>query len=327
MFGPHVKRNHAQARAAITAHIAAARNEAKKGCDFEIKVISLFVADPQARKITLTPAEAKKLKEYLSETKLEAIAHASYTSMPWTGDPAAAAAVVAELEVCAAAGIAGLVIHLPSEAGMDVKNADVKDSKADVKDSRANIKADIKDSKADSRANTTATARVLKYLRRCRTETNVRLYLEMVAAKPARAAFNTADKIKELFTAIRAKTDPTLHWTGLCIDTAHLWSGGIDLSSYDKAREWLSELEAISAVIPPDRIMFHLNDSAYDLGDGRDKHAPLMNGKIWEDYKQAPQKSGLKAFIDYIQKYNCPAIFERTSGLDLDYAAVRELLM
>lgn len=300
MFGPHVKRNHAQARAAITAHIAAARNEAKKGCDFEIKVISLFVSDPQARKITLMSAEAKKLKEYLSETKLEAIAHASYTSMPWTGDPAAAAAVVAELKVCAAAGIAGLVVHLPSEKP---------------------------EAGTDSKANTSATARVLKYLKRCHTETNVRLYLEMVAAKPARAAFNTAGKIKELFTAIRAKTDPTLRWTGLCIDTAHLWSGGVDLSSYDKAREWLSELEAISAVIPPNRIMFHLNDSAYGLGDGRDKHAPLMNGKIWEDYKQAPQKSGLKAFIDYIQKHNCPAIFERTSGLDLDYAAVGELLL
>src|SRR5216110_569583 len=57
-------------------------------------------------------------------------------------------------------------------------------------------------------------------------------------------------KLRDLFQSIRAKVDPQLLRTGLCIDTAHLWSCGVDLSSHEDAEKWLLDLEGYSDVIP-----------------------------------------------------------------------------
>ncbi len=65
---------------------------------------------------------------------------------------------------------------------------------------------------------------------------------------------------------------------GACVDTAHLWGGGSDLSTDEGVERSLQELEA---AIGLDRMrVVHLNDSAVGRGSRRDVHARLGEGAI-----------------------------------------------
>lgn len=286
--GPHVNRIHAKGtRPVMSAHVAAARKDAEnEGVD--VRAVSFFVSNPRARKIVMQEKEAASMKKYLTETKVTAIVHASYSSVPWKGDPNAADFIRQELKMCDKAGAAGLVVHLP------VAPPDG----------------------------------VLKYLPRLYTKESkhVRLYLEPVASSPSKSHYITAENFSNLFKRI-SKIDPKLAFTGLCIDTAHLWSSGVDISSYEDADAWLLDLEAIAHVLPMDKIALHLNDSAYNLGDGRDHHASLMKGHIWEKFADTPNESGLKAFIDFAKKHDIPVILERHNEDELrsDYRVLHTI--
>jgi endonuclease IV len=265
----------------MTAQIVAARNEAD-GEGFDMKAVALFVAGPRNRSMVLQDKEADQLAAYLKETGIKAIAHGTYQDVPWSGDPNAAAFVRKEVDMCHRAGISGLVVHLPNQP------------------------PEI----------------VVKFLPRLYTTArDVRIYLETPAVSPSKSHYESPAKLQKLFQAIRTKVDPSLTRTGLCIDTAHLWSCGVDISSRENAEKWLQGLEKAADIIPPDRIMFHLNDSIYGCGAGRDEHATLLRGKMWGDYKESPEESGLAAFVDYAIKHSTPTILERkpASALLVDY--------
>ena len=267
--------------------IAAADWEAEQE-GFDMEAASVFVANPRALTMVFTDKEADELKQYLSESKIKVIAHSSYVAMPWGGNPHAALFIRTELNMCRRAGISGLVVHLPN------KSSEV----------------------------------VVKFLPMLFSHTqDVRIYLETPAVSPSKSFYETPEKLNGLFQAIRSKVDPNLSRTGLCVDTAHLWSCGVDISSRKAAEEWLHGLEKCADVIPPGAIMFHLNDSMYDRGDGRDEHATLLRGKIWEDYKDNPQDSGLAAFVEYAVANGTPAILERkpASALITDYRTLFSL--
>lgn len=289
-FGPHVSRYHAPgARASIVAHIEAARREAEIDADFTIGAVAIFVGGPKNRVINLLPAERAALREYVARTGMRVIAHSTYGAPPWSGDPDAARFIREELGVCSEAGIEGLVVHLP---------------KAPV-------------------------AAVMKYIARLYNPDapGVRVYLETPAVSPRETYYETPEKLAGLFAAIR-ELDPALDYFGLCVDSAHLWTCGIDLQSYESADAWFKGLEAVADAIPHDRVMLHLNDSARLRGVGPDTHAPLARGRIWEAYQDNPGASGLAAITDYAQRHGTPAILERKpkEALASDYLLLRRLV-
>ncbi len=67
---------------------------------------------------------------------------------------------------------------------------------------------------------------------------------------------------------------------GICLDTAHAFAAGYDLSKPSGWKKIFAELEV------NDGFSFlklvHANDSYYQLGSGRDRHAHLGQGKIGE---------------------------------------------
>jgi deoxyribonuclease-4 len=68
---------------------------------------------------------------------------------------------------------------------------------------------------------------------------------------------------------------------GVCLDTAHLWGYGYDISS---AETTLNVLQQFVDVIDPQRLkVIHLNDTEKALGSHRDVHARLGEGIIGED--------------------------------------------
>lgn len=68
---------------------------------------------------------------------------------------------------------------------------------------------------------------------------------------------------------------------GVCLDTAHLWGAGHDISSADAAQRVLRHFEA---VVGMSRLyVIHLNDTNVALGSHRDVHARLGEGIIGEE--------------------------------------------
>lgn len=304
MFGPHVDRVHAKGsgRPSITEHIRAARASAA-AVDFDARVFQVFVAGPRNLTMTMRPEEADELKKYLDccadgagagagagaqgKPQLAVVAHGTYMDFPWHGKPYPAKFIRQELEMCARAGIFGLVVHLGKPPVTEV----------------------------------------MKYIPHLITTTRDALvYLEVPHVKPENSHYETPEKLAALFREIRT-IDKTLCRFGVCIDTAHLWSCGVDLQAFEDSEDWLRRLESVADVIPPDRIIFHLNDSEDSCGSGLDHHAPLLQGKIWGEYKDEPAQSGLAAFIDYAVRHNIPTILERKppEALLEDYVIIERL--
>jgi len=288
LVGPHVNRYHAPgARPALADHIEAARKEALAEAGVSIRAAAVFVGGPKNRTITLQPAERASLRDYAARTGIRLIAHSSYAASPWQGDKDAARYICEELDVCHEAGISGLVVHLPK----------------------------------------LPVASVMQHIGGIRGPAGVRVYLETPAVRPKESYYETPEKLAALFAEVRRELDPGLDRFGLCVDTAHLWTCGVDLQAYEAADAWLHRLEAVADVIPPAAVMLHLNDSLRPVGVGPDTHAGLAAGKIWEGYRDSLGASGLAAFADYARRHDTPAILERKPKelLKNDYLVLRRL--
>jgi len=63
---------------------------------------------------------------------------------------------------------------------------------------------------------------------------------------------------------------------GVCLDTAHMWGAGYDLSTPAKVRRVIDEFDELVGI---DRLhCVHFNDSAVELGSRRDRHEHIGNG-------------------------------------------------
>ena len=65
---------------------------------------------------------------------------------------------------------------------------------------------------------------------------------------------------------------------GICLDTAHVWGAGYDLSSQAGLENTLSELDQTVGLGALHLI--HLNDSLVDCGARRDRHSAVGQGRI-----------------------------------------------
>lgn len=257
----------------MTAHIKAAIAEAERE-GIELRSASIFVGGPRNRALTLRPAEADELKKFITASGVVVIAHGAYPDNEvWTGSLPAGIFVRSERELCQRAGVGGLVIHLPA-------------------------------------APPSAVLPILPSLYTTASP-DVKIYLEVPAVSPSNAFYASGADLGDLFRRIRERYDADLARAGLCLDTAHLWTSGVDIASYEAAEKWLEGLEDASDAIPPESIMLHLNDSLRPRGTGPDAHAGLADGKIWAAYRGALADSGLAAFVDYAVRNDTVTILER----------------
>ncbi|HLV99757.1 MAG TPA: deoxyribonuclease IV [Ktedonobacterales bacterium] len=74
---------------------------------------------------------------------------------------------------------------------------------------------------------------------------------------------------------------------GICLDTAHLWGAGIDLSDEEAVGRILSDVDRLIGL--PRLPVIHLNDTATPLGSHRDLHKRIGEGIIPE--------AGLRALL------------------------------
>jgi hypothetical protein len=111
------------------------------------------------------------------------------------------------------------------------------------------------------------------------TPHNVRILLEMPASKPDDNTYETPAKLNRLCRAI-IDSNVALDW-GLCIDTAHQWSCGVNMAAPDAWSKWTAALD----VDVLERIkLIHLNGAmAVNFGKGKDVHITACSAAdaIW----------------------------------------------
>lgn len=95
------------------------------------------------------------------------------------------------------------------------------------------------------------------------SERSSRIYFEPIAQHSA--LFADPVRMGELMRRIGC---------GLCIDTAHVWAAGADISTGARCIQFLSAIENAPLLI-------HLNDSTEPRGSGHDHHAQFCSGEIW----------------------------------------------
>ncbi|MBP6963080.1 MAG: deoxyribonuclease IV [Armatimonadetes bacterium] len=87
---------------------------------------------------------------------------------------------------------------------------------------------------------------------------------------------------------------------GVCLDTAHLWGAGFDLSDSEGVERTLDQFDGLVGL---DRLkVVHLNDSRSALGSRSDRHANIGQGEIGmvgiEAVMRHPAMSGMTIIIE-----------------------------
>ena len=95
------------------------------------------------------------------------------------------------------------------------------------------------------------------------------------------------------------------HQVGFCLDTAHLFVSGIDISTLKGIKTYLKDFEKKIGI--KNILLFHINDSRYSLGSRHDEHKGLQQGQIFKDNEGM---LSLKYIVKFCRKQHIPIVLE-----------------
>ncbi|QIB73231.1 deoxyribonuclease IV [Halogeometricum borinquense] len=105
----------------------------------------------------------------------------------------------------------------------------------------------------------------------------------------------------------------------ICLDTAHAFAAGYDLSTSDGVEETVAELDDVVGL--EHLACVHLNDSKHECGTNKDEHAHIGEGLIGEE--------GMRTFINHPDLLDVPLVLETPTengkGFAWNIERVREL--
>ncbi len=106
---------------------------------------------------------------------------------------------------------------------------------------------------------------------------------------------------------------------GVCIDTCHIFAAGYDCRT---EIAWQKTLKEFDAIVGLDKLYaFHLNDSVFDIGEKKDRHAALGEGKIGMECFKFLMRSPLTREIPkYLETPGGPPLWDKEIGLLRDFA-------
>jgi endonuclease IV len=301
-IGAHVSRTQIKgkkgASSSIDKHIAAHRQQIAAALEWpkaaNFGAAQIFLAGPQKQEfVKSSESDEAPLAEYLTANpELYVVAHATYLDYPWSKKPYTITFIKRELAYCARTGLRGLVIHLNKATPETV----------------AEVVPLIMDGTATHAAGGAGGAA---------GGASPILFLETPCLLPANAIYSAPVDLVELFVRLGNPEH-----VGLCIDTAHLWSSGVDLSTVEGCRAWLSafdELRREKCVLPNNRLLLHFNDSQKALGCGKDHHGVLGSDNIWSACFQ-----GAVVWMEWAAANDIPVILERdAASVENDYEFIK----
>ena len=90
------------------------------------------------------------------------------------------------------------------------------------------------------------------------------------------------------------------HDLDVCVDTAHAWAAGYDLSTPEAVEETVAEFDDVVGL--EHLACIHLNDSKHGCGTNKDEHAHVGEGEIGED--------GMHAVVNHPDLADVPFVLE-----------------
>lgn len=107
-------------------------------------------------------------------------------------------------------------------------------------------------------------------------------------------------KLGDEFEHLARVADECDEEIGVCIDTAHLFAAGYDLSTPSAVDEMVDEFDSVVGL---DRLKcIHLNDSKHECGTNKDEHAHLGEGEIGVE--------GIRRVLNHPDLRNLPYVLE-----------------
>lgn len=127
---------------------------------------------------------------------------------------------------------------------------------------------------------------------------NIDLILETSAGQGSQIG-STLDDLQYVWDKIKHKN------IGFCLDTAHLFVSGIDISTLNGIKTYLKDFDKKIGI--KNIKLFHINDSRYSLGSRHDEHKGLQQGQIFKDNDGM---LSLKYIVNFCNKKKIPMILE-----------------
>lgn len=161
--------------------------------------------------------------------------------------------------------------------------------------------------------------------------------LPILLETPATKSKTNNFSIPENLRLLASRIPKSVPWA-ICVDTAHLWASGINVSLYESVNSWLDS-------IPSERIqLIHLNSNkSTNFGTGGDLHiipfseqdgiwlqycgksfqSAYKNGKIFKSKVSKSDhgllmSSGFTAIVQFAKKNNIPCVGEVNRGYTED---------
>ena len=104
----------------------------------------------------------------------------------------------------------------------------------------------------------------------------------------------------EHLATVRERTEQDIEF---CLDTAHVFAAGYDLTTPAAVDETFAEFDDIVGL--DDLACIHLNDSRHACGTNKDEHAHIGEGEIGE--------AGMEAFVNHDAVADVPLVLETPS--------------
>lgn len=126
-------------------------------------------------------------------------------------------------------------------------------------------------------------------------------------------------KLGDDFSHLATVLDDSTHDLDVCLDTAHMFAAGYDLSTEESVYETIDEFDATVGI--EHLRCIHLNDSKHECGTNKDEHAHIGKGHIGEE--------GMSTIINHSDLEDIPLILETPTengkGFEWNIERVREL--
>ena len=90
------------------------------------------------------------------------------------------------------------------------------------------------------------------------------------------------------------------HDLDVCVDTAHAWAAGYDLSTPEAVEETVAEFDDVVGL--EHLACIHLNDSKHGRGTNKDEHAHVGEGEIGA--------AGMRAVVNHSDLADVPLVLE-----------------
>jgi deoxyribonuclease-4 len=227
-------------------------------------------------KTKFTPEEILEIRNFLTTSKMHLIIHTIYLLNLCKAPPSSGqmkwmhANIWHDMKYGAKLGAKCVVVHLGSKMGISIQQA--------LNNLISNINHII-----------------------AKAPTGIQLSLETAAGAGSQVGYT----LEELAFIWKGVKHNGAHRVGICIDTAHIFVAGEDISTPDGIRSYFRRFDSLIGIQHITNL--HLNDSRYPLGSRHDEHRGIGAGVI---FNTSHGKAALVTLTRFASKHRIPIILE-----------------